>query len=91
MQKFFCRVSSLRKGWMESRHYSLQYQKETAFILAAVNVDIVEVDVALLSFMGYALPKMLSQNSLPGPYFPGYYDTLRHFPGRLNRVPKVLV
>ena len=51
---------------MELCYYLLQYQKEAAFVLAAVHMDIVEVNVALLRFTSYASPEMLNHISNSG-------------------------
>ena len=76
---------------MELCYYLLQYQKEAAFVLAAVHMDIVEVNVALLRFTSYASPEMLSQHGFPGSNFAGYNCTLSHFPRRFYCVAEVLV
>jgi hypothetical protein len=76
---------------MKLRYYLLQYQEEASFVLAAVHVDVVEVDVALLGFAGYASSKMLRQHGFSGSNFARYDYTLCHFSWRFNCVAEILV
>lgn len=53
-------------------------------------MDIVEVYVALLGFVGYALSEVLRQYGFSGSNFAGYDYSLRHFSWCFSCVAEIL-
>jgi hypothetical protein len=69
----------------------LQHQKETAPVLTAVHMHVVEVNIALLGFAGYFSPEMLSQHSLSCSDFASYDYALSHSSRHFDCVVEVAI